>query len=611
MYSSHTPARGAVFRNEGGAFDLPSILVGVVVVGILTAGVLATIFGIIPFAQDNAARQDVAAMNTAQGVAKAKDGRFMTTDELVAAGYLSSRIVEAAAEPGTDNFERVASTTSKGKGKGATGTNSTGSCYLTAAKSGTGTVFFSTSKNSTPQELTSTSTPDCLTPEMLQSLIDSIGGLTPSASPAPAPSSSAAPGSSPTPTAGPTPTSSSTPTPTPTQTPTPTPGPSDPGTPTAGPTSTGVTNVLSWGRNSNGMLGQGIASVTANSYVAAGVTGLPGKASIVAAGIGTHQCAVVDGAAYCWGNNNQGQLGNNTKIESSVPVKVQGLEGKTVTGIGVGTSHTCALANGAAYCWGQTGNGEIGNGTTTVGSQLTATPVTASGVLLNKTITAISVGGNHACVIANGAAYCWGRNFHGQIGYPNNTTQLNVPAAVVTTTMTGTVTSISAGNQHTCAVAAGKAYCWGAYTAGQLGSAKSVNQFSPIAVTATTGILGGKTVTSVSTGGNYSCAIANGAAYCWGSNSYGTLGTNNTVSTTVPVAVTGLTGTVTELSASSTNTCAITNEVPYCWGGGHNGSNGDGTTVTTQRNAPTLMAGITGPVAHISMGNLAGLIAYK
>jgi alpha-tubulin suppressor-like RCC1 family protein len=370
-----------------------------------------------------------------------------------------------------------------------------------------------------------------------------------------------------------------------------------------------VSTVLSWGRNVYGGLGQG--AITADSLVPAGVKNLPGKADIVAAGIGNHQCAVVSGEAYCWGYNNYGQLGNGTAVNSNVPVKVLGLEGKTVTGIGVGTAHTCAIANGAAYCWGNTGLGQMGNGTTVAGSQLTATPVTASGVLAGKTVTAITVGGNHACAIANGAAYCWGRSAQGQIGYIyGNTTQQVVPAAVGTVNMTGTVTSISAGNQHTCAVAGGKAYCWGAYTAGELGSTKTVNQWEPIAVTATAGVLGGKTVTSITTGGNHSCAIAGGTAYCWGSNGWGQLGINNTTSgSDVPVPVVGLTGTVTELSANATNTCAITNDVPYCWGVGNNGANGDGTT--TRRNAATPLAGITGPVAHISAGNLTGLLAYK
>jgi len=60
------------FKNEDGAFDLPSILVGVVVVGILTAGVLASIFGVIPFAQDKGAQQDLGAVVTAEGTYKAQ-----------------------------------------------------------------------------------------------------------------------------------------------------------------------------------------------------------------------------------------------------------------------------------------------------------------------------------------------------------------------------------------------------------------------------------------------------------------------------------------------------------------------------------------------------------
>lgn len=76
-------------RSQAGAFDLPSIITGVVVVGILTAGVLAAIFGIIPFAQDKAAKQDLAAINTAQGVGYAKDGqKYRDLDALNESGLI-------------------------------------------------------------------------------------------------------------------------------------------------------------------------------------------------------------------------------------------------------------------------------------------------------------------------------------------------------------------------------------------------------------------------------------------------------------------------------------------------------------------------------------------
>lgn len=78
------------FKNESGAFDLPSIIVGVVVVGILTAGVLAAIFGVIPFAQDKAAEQDLGSVTTAQGVAKAQFEGYMDLSGLQDEKLLSS-----------------------------------------------------------------------------------------------------------------------------------------------------------------------------------------------------------------------------------------------------------------------------------------------------------------------------------------------------------------------------------------------------------------------------------------------------------------------------------------------------------------------------------------
>lgn len=75
---------------EAGAFDLPSIITGVVVVGVLAAGVLATVFGVIPFTQDSGAKQDLSSIASAQGVSMAKDGTFADKSHLKLSGYLSS-----------------------------------------------------------------------------------------------------------------------------------------------------------------------------------------------------------------------------------------------------------------------------------------------------------------------------------------------------------------------------------------------------------------------------------------------------------------------------------------------------------------------------------------
>ncbi len=90
MQPQPSHAHPNTLASERGAFDLPSIITGVVVVGVLTAGVLASVFGVIPFAQDNGAKQDLSAVRTAQGVQLAKHGAYLDKSGLAAAGLTGS-----------------------------------------------------------------------------------------------------------------------------------------------------------------------------------------------------------------------------------------------------------------------------------------------------------------------------------------------------------------------------------------------------------------------------------------------------------------------------------------------------------------------------------------
>lgn len=124
------------FKNEAGAFDLPSILVGVVVVGILTAGVLASIFGVIPFSQDKAAQQDLGAVTTAQGVYKAQGNKAGTV--LPGTTFTTLATLKTETLIGTDvDAAKVASS----------GDNDE---WASASKSDSGKYYVATSKNSTP-----------------------------------------------------------------------------------------------------------------------------------------------------------------------------------------------------------------------------------------------------------------------------------------------------------------------------------------------------------------------------------------------------------------------------------------------------------------------------
>ena len=231
-----------------------------------------------------------------------------------------------------------------------------------------------------------------------------------------------------------------------------------------------------------------------------------------------------------WGLNNHGQFGNNSTTSSIPPVAVDtsgALAGTTVSAISAGGSHSCAVADGRAFCW---GSNDFWN--TSATNVLVRTAVDTSGALAGKTVTAISTGGSHTCAVAEGRAYCWGSNHSGELGN-NSTVDSLVPVAVdVSGALAGkTVTAISAGSGHTCAVAEGRAYCWGSNGWGGRfwGNREQQHNDSwvPVAVDAS-GKLAGKTVTAISTGSGHTCAIADGRAYCWGANGFGGLGNNST-----------------------------------------------------------------------------------
>jgi alpha-tubulin suppressor-like RCC1 family protein len=356
-----------------------------------------------------------------------------------------------------------------------------------------------------------------------------------------------------------------------------------------------------WGANGNGQLGNGS---TINSSVPVPVyTGgvLSAKTLTQITAGSAHTCALdAAGAAYCWGANGNGQLGNSGTTQSLVPVAVTTsgvLSGKTLTQISADENgmYTCALdAAGAAYCWGAASFGQLGNGSVVNSSVPVA--VTTSGVLSGKTLTQVSLGTNFGCALdSSGAAYCWGLNTSGQVGNPATATHFLVPTAVTSQA------AVSAGYTHSCTISSGKAYCWGDNSDGELGNGGTTSSSVPVAV-ATSGLLAGVTLTQITAGFFFTCALSTtGAVYCWGFNADGELGNNSTTNSSVPVAVTTsgvLSGvTVTQITADSGfNACALgSNGAAYCWGKNSDGQLGNNTVTSSSV-----------PVAVTTSGVLAG-----
>jgi alpha-tubulin suppressor-like RCC1 family protein len=340
----------------------------------------------------------------------------------------------------------------------------------------------------------------------------------------------------------------------------------------------------------------------------------PVSASGISAGLTT--CGVTPGgAAFCWGNNADGEIGDgdSTHTSSATPVAVSG--NLTFAGVSSGTEPTCgATTSGAAYCWGNGGYGDLGIGMPE--STLSTTPVAVSGGLA---FISVSTGDYFTCGLTpGGAVYCWGANYFGNLGDGTATgpqqcliNQSNLePCSTIPVLVSGghTFASVSVGTRQACGVTtAGAAYCWGDNSLGELGNgtttgpeqcADEPGRPGPCSTTSVA-VSGGLTFASVSAGGQQTCGVtAAGAMYCWGDNTFGNLGDGTTTGpqqcagflgqpgpacSTTPVAVSGGL-TFQEVSSGANFTCGLTTSgIAYCWGANNSGELGNGTTTSSTR----------------------------
>lgn len=320
----------------------------------------------------------------------------------------------------------------------------------------------------------------------------------------------------------------------------------------------------------------------------------------VAAGA-QHTCAVTTtGALYCWGRNDEGQLGIGTTTYSSHPVLVSALS--AVQSVALGEHHSCAITTaGALWCWGQNKYGELGNGTKING-------LTPAQIKMPTPVKGVAPGGKHTCTwLQSGDTYCWGSNAFGQLGFATSSSSrpwnYKLRKTLRPTKLAGlNVTLMAASSMHTCAVASGALYCWGQNSKGQLGTT-GMSTSVPQRVQAVTG------ATSLALGVEHTCVLQSGTVSCFGKQSAfqlsappttrtpspttlkpGSSTTSSTTTTTIAPTTTTpgktgataqkvtLTGTPTFISSKAAFTCAVVSGNVQCWG-----SNTDGTLGRSSR----------------------------
>jgi len=307
-----------------------------------------------------------------------------------------------------------------------------------------------------------------------------------------------------------------------------------------------------------------------------------------------HTCGINSyGEVWCWGQNNFGQVGDNTTTRADTPKRVVNLP-SGITWISAGRDHTCAIDSyNSLYCWGSNNSGQLGIGVT--GGNAT------SAKLVERTWLQISAGNDTTCGLrTDGAgAGCWGECGAGQCGF-GQVVNTNKPLYAVYNLGTSAVTQVSTGGDHSCALlTTGGMRCWGYNGYYQLGDGVAGSTVFP---TTPTGLNSG--VQSISAGGNHTCVVMNsGEIRCWGRNDGGQVG-DGTFSTyrtaPTPVKNLGSGSGVVALSAGWPFNCVLrmSGHAVQCWGNNGYGAVGDGTF--DDRTSPVNATGLASGILHLS-----------
>jgi alpha-tubulin suppressor-like RCC1 family protein len=284
-----------------------------------------------------------------------------------------------------------------------------------------------------------------------------------------------------------------------------------------------------------------------------------------------------DGTVWTWGGNGNGQLGDGTTTNRSVPAQVPNIN--DAIAVAAGSLHTLVLrSDGSVWSWGYNWYGQLGDGTTTQRTD----PVLVLGL---SNVIAIAAGDNHSVALASdGRVWTWGRNTNGQLG-DGSTSGATQPILVTTLT---SITAVGAGWDHTLAVKNdGTAWAWGLNTNGQLGDASTTQRTSPVQMTGVTG------ATAVAAGSTHSLILkSDGTLRACGNNFYGQIGDGTNTQRTSTVAVNVLTNVVSIAAGQLSSYARKSDGTVWGWGANGSGQLGDGTT--TGRNTPTQASSLSG-----------------
>ena len=292
--------------------------------------------------------------------------------------------------------------------------------------------------------------------------------------------------------------------------------------------------VYCWGQGARLGNRQNAENGSPNSAKALEVTNLK-NAILIGAGH-AHTCALLSSGTSskvveCWGDHSRGQIGRDTPISDGYSRKSISFT-QDILQISSGAWHNCVLtSNGQVWCWGDNRDGQLGKSIEELPNELSTEPTLVS---LPKKAISVSAGGAHSCALLEDShAYCWGRQYSGQLGDNVSGGDIAAPVAVVSV---DDFLTIHAGSGHTCGISASKGFlCWGSNTYGELGNGDPNRSIQRLPATVLELPNESLTAAQIKAGNGLSCAILpeDSSLWCFGRGEHGELGQDQVVPDTV------------------------------------------------------------------------------
>ncbi|MEM7128642.1 MAG: tandem-95 repeat protein [Chloroflexota bacterium] len=338
-----------------------------------------------------------------------------------------------------------------------------------------------------------------------------------------------------------------------------------------------TTNVLCWGLNAEGQLGNGSIN---SSSIPEQVNGLNGDVRSISAG-SSHTCAVSDAdEVKCWGSNSNLQLGRDIDTDKATSPVIpewflSDAQPESIKSVSAGEQHTCVITtSNAVFCWGSSRDGRLGNGKrfpdNNSNAQVTKTPQKVIGV--SRGVIHITTGEQHNCAVVardgdgSGNVSCWGivsENF-GHLGHTENLKGNASPGASY---IDDRLAKIAGWRTHTCAIVdndnngIGTVQCWGDGDSGHLGNSGRLHSLRAVSPDG----LGTDNAIDIGTGRDHSCALilnntstTKGGVKCWGANGSRQIGVNgNPNRQLTPVYVPSATSDVIDIAVGGAHNCAL------------------------------------------------------